>query len=102
MPYLKSAPYRKRGLTAIIYLNDAPYAAKNGGALSLYPTADDAETVPTDDTESTKIDVYPEGGTLVLFDSRRILHQVQPTHTKRVAITLWIEGVSKNYKEESK
>ena len=45
--------------------------------------------------EGTSVDVEPLGGRLVIFDSRRVLHEVRP-HTRldvdRLAMTVWIGG----------
>merc|ERR1712107_222879 len=42
--------------------------------------------------ESSYTDVFPRGGTLVVFDSRRMEHQVFPTREDRFALTSWIAG----------
>jgi Rps23 Pro-64 3,4-dihydroxylase Tpa1-like proline 4-hydroxylase len=39
--------------------------------------------------------VSPVGGTLVLFDSRYLLHEVEPSHRDRLALTLWVVGDKK-------
>ena len=36
--------------------------------------------------------VCPTGGTLVIFDSRYLLHEVEPSHRDRLALTLWVVG----------
>ena len=35
------------------------------------------------------MDVEPRGGTLVVFKSRLLLHEVLPAHRRRFAITQW-------------
>lgn len=89
--YFQSRMYRQRCVTAILYLNDEEWdTSERGGALRMYMGAecDDEEGV----TAEQVIDVAPAGGTLVLFDSRVILHEVMPTFSQRLALTLWISG----------
>ena len=63
------------------------------GALVLYVGADAADTVGLSATHV--VEVLPVGGRLVLFDSRKVLHEVRP-HTNadvdRLAVTVWIGG----------
>ena len=89
-PYLKARPYKKRGLTAIVYLNGPVWREVDGGALTLYPGASDDDDVGTTCTRPVR--VRPDGGTVVLFDSRRVLHGVEECRARRVAVTVWIEG----------
>ena len=92
--YLQAAMYRRRCVTAIVYLNDEDWdASKHGGELRVYMGAD------IDDEKGGSaewvIDVAPAGGTVVVFDSRVILHEVLPTSARRMALTLWICGDSR-------
>ena len=41
------------------------------------------------DDPQGSVDVLPEGGTVVLFDSRRLRHAVCPSHRRRVALSAW-------------
>jgi hypothetical protein len=62
---------------------------RDGGALRGYVGAD-----PTDeagDSAREVIDVCPRGGTLVLFRSRVLLHEVLPARRRRWALSVWIE-----------
>ena len=34
--------------------------------------------------------LVPQSGRLVLFEARRVMHEVLPTHRKRFAATLWL------------
>ena len=96
---LRSSDYRERSVTAILYLNDtdwdmAPDA--DGGALKCYLHADSDDH--SGSTASTVHHVVPSGGTLVLFDSRYLLHEVSPSNRDRYALTLWITGDVANTK----
>jgi hypothetical protein len=87
LEYLRLRDYRERSITAILYLNDARWGeegnAGSGGALRCW----------TDSV--TFVDIMPRGGTLVIFDSRFIEHEVMPTFgADRFALTSWV--VSKN------
>ena len=46
----------------------------------------------TGETATIVRSIAPVGGTLVLFDSRYLLHEVSPSHRERYALTLWIVG----------
>ena len=83
-----------REVTALLYLN-APGAfrdASTGGELTLHLGTDDADK--TGHTASSRVPILPVGGRLVLFDSRRLLHEVRPhtAPTDRLALTCWIGG----------
>eukprot|EP00908_Phaeocystis_cordata_P010339 Transcript_2119.p1 GENE.Transcript_2119~~Transcript_2119.p1 ORF type:complete len:404 (-),score=107.84 Transcript_2119:132-1250(-) len=63
------------------------------GSLVLY-----LDAAPSDEsgrTATSVLEILPVGGRLVIFDSRRVLHEVRP-HTRldvdRLAMTLWIGG----------
>jgi hypothetical protein len=96
--WLRSRPFQKRAITAILYLNDSnwdfkvrqnyrfpPYRHEDctrilddlqvdGGELLLFVGTDDDDDTGITATEI--ITINPSGGTLVVFDSRLILHQV--------------------------
>uniref|UniRef100_A0A7S4EUS2 Prolyl 4-hydroxylase alpha subunit Fe(2+) 2OG dioxygenase domain-containing protein n=2 Tax=Chrysotila carterae TaxID=13221 RepID=A0A7S4EUS2_CHRCT len=63
------------------------------GSLILYMGAEWSDD--TGETATALVDIQPVGGTLVLFDSRTVLHEVLP-HAEcaadRVALTIWIGG----------
>jgi SM-20-related protein len=65
-----------RVLSLVLYLND-DWQDDDGGALQL--------TLP----DGSKVDVAPEGGTLVAFISDRFPHAVQPAARDRVSIAGW-------------
>mmetsp|Transcript_27574 Transcript_27574/g.36167 ORF Transcript_27574/g.36167 Transcript_27574/m.36167 type:complete len:309 (-) Transcript_27574:154-1080(-) len=114
--------YRERKYTAILYLNDHDLeqgkneknkqtisldedktkgqkhvfpskkwdVQKDGGSLRCYVGANSSDDIGT--TADKIIDVEPEGGRLVIFDSRMLLHQVMPSQRSRLALTVWIES----------
>jgi hypothetical protein len=100
--YLRLTVFRKRFLTAILYLNDTEVAQANsesfratdeswqdcdGGMLRLYLGADGDDTCGT--SAKTIMDIAPRGGRLVLMDSKEVLHEVTPTDRDRLALTVW-------------
>ena len=80
--WLRSSDYRHRVVTAILYLNEKDW--ESGGNLRCF------------DDEENQTDVEPIGGTLVIFDSSRVEHQVLPSTKERYALTIWINGVMNN------
>jgi len=67
--YLQARPYRKRVVTAILYLNDQDWQCdKSGGALRMHLGADQNDD--TGASASHMLNIAPAGGTLVLFDSK--------------------------------
>ena len=69
---------RDRAVTAILYLNP-DWEEAHGGCLR----------VRLED-EKVEVDVAPAWGRVVLFDSRRITHEVRPARHGRWALTAWI------------
>jgi len=83
--WLRSSDYRYRAVTIILYLNDPEW--NSGGNLRCFGEDD-----------ASSIDVNPTGGTLIIFDSSKIEHQVLPSLMDRYALTLWInEAVNTNH-----
>ena len=66
----------RRTVSAVYYLNEA-WQTEQGGALRLY-LADD-----------TELDVLPSAGTLVLFISAELPHEVLPATRERLSLTGW-------------
>ena len=80
-----------RQITAILYLNEAPWDAEvDGGCLRCFVGAAPDDTAGA--TASHVIDVAPVGGRLVLFDSRALLHAVLPANRPRAALSVWLLG----------
>jgi Rps23 Pro-64 3,4-dihydroxylase Tpa1-like proline 4-hydroxylase len=97
----KSADYRKRKITAILYLNVPDWSAEDGGELRCYidATLADKKNDATAVSSKNVVSVYPVGGVMVLFDSRMLLHDVAPCRSDRYALTLWIIGDDNNDKK---
>ena len=66
----------RRTVTAVYYLNEA-WQTEHGGALRLYLA------------DETELDVLPSAGTLVLFISAELPHEVLPATRERLALTGW-------------
>lgn len=45
--------------------------------------------VHTEDNVQDSVDVLPGGGTVVMFDSRRLRHAVCPSQRRRIALSAW-------------
>jgi hypothetical protein len=115
--WLKSYCYRVRVLSAILYLNSGePWNGNeknDGGCLRIYLNKDQEsasrryddsminevatnnEFYPIKKSNKDKgkeayIDIAPEGGRLVIFDSQTIFHEVLPSNRKRHAISVWL------------
>ena len=91
-----------RAVTSILYLNAAPWDPKaDGGCLRLHHHHDDdgfggPSGVSSVGSSAASIvvgsftDVSPLSGRLVVFDSRRVLHEVLPAFRERWALSAWI------------
>jgi hypothetical protein len=68
-----------------------------GGSLLLYIGTDAADM--TGETAAKIVEIEPIGGRLVLFDSRRMLHEVLPhdNDSERIALTVWIGGMHASF-----
>lgn len=85
--YMQSRDARGRVLTCILYLNPSDWDVEtSGGALSYQHVGG------ADADASTWTSISPRGGTMVIFDSRRIVHRVEPCYSTRHALTCWIMG----------
>eukprot|EP00440_Ansanella_granifera_P076660 gb/GFBE01083183.1/.p1 GENE.gb/GFBE01083183.1/~~gb/GFBE01083183.1/.p1 ORF type:complete len:287 (+),score=47.77 gb/GFBE01083183.1/:1-861(+) len=93
LKWLRASNRRNRSLTVILYLNETTWSSCDGGALRCYH---DAPAEPADGQQGTPpesyTDVVPRGGTLVIFDARRIEHEVLPGCRDRFALSCWITG----------
>jgi hypothetical protein len=86
-----------RALTLVLYLND-PNRPPEGGEIALWRPDDrrpeDEQPEPAGGVEKTPVLVQPaRGGSGVLFDSRRVPHQVRPLRSgpARWALTVWLQ-----------
>jgi diadenosine tetraphosphatase ApaH/serine/threonine PP2A family protein phosphatase len=68
LEYWRLRDYRRRRLTAILYLNDPDRPVEEGGALRCWVPKDQGEE---GDRFHPPMDIVPKGGTLVIFDSTR-------------------------------
>ncbi|KAK3270059.1 hypothetical protein CYMTET_21522, partial [Cymbomonas tetramitiformis] len=75
-----------RAFTAILYANE-DWRPENGGLLRCQLHA-------TKTSSAEVVEVTPQSGTLVVFNSREVEHEVLPAHRSRIAMTLWIEDAS--------
>mmetsp|Transcript_2693 Transcript_2693/g.7627 ORF Transcript_2693/g.7627 Transcript_2693/m.7627 type:complete len:172 (+) Transcript_2693:351-866(+) len=118
LQWLRASDYRRRSLTAILYLNSPnwgdPLRAEHrddGGQLRIFHSmataagGDGDKAAATDggkavlaakegEGQRCHTDIVPRGGTLVLFDSRRVRHKVLPSTRLRHALTIWVCGDS--------
>ena len=104
-----------RVLTTILYLNpcegseadgsegeqERHWEAADGGVLRYWPSYRSVpgqggdgpscieDTIGEAARAGTAVDVLPVGGTVVMFDSRRLRHAVCPAHRRRVALSAW-------------
>ena len=80
-----------RCYTCILYLNDDWDCDRDGGALRIYP--DSLNVLKPRDASVTceYMDVNPENGQLLIFDSRLVhsVKEVTSTEKCRLALTLW-------------
>ena len=92
--WLRASDYRYRAVTIILYLNAPDW--NSGGNLRCYGQGGGAGggvAGENDDDDSRSLDINPTGGTMILFDSSKVEHQVLPSSMDRYALTLWINGV---------
>jgi hypothetical protein len=80
----------RRCFTLILYLNDPDWdTERDGGALRAYVGAN--LTDQEGHSARKVVDICPKGGTLVMFRSRILLHEVLPAQKRRWAVSVWIE-----------
>ena len=73
----------RRSLSLLVYLtSDGWQTAKDGGALRVYPPKGQA---------GEPVDVEPLAGTLVVFDSATIPHEVLQTNQPRILLAGWLQ-----------
>lgn len=66
----------RRSVSAVFYLNE-DWQAEQGGALRIYPP------------DGAALDLLPEAGSLVLFMSAELPHEVLPASRERLSLTGW-------------
>lgn len=67
-----------RRVTTVFYLNES-WQPEDGGALCIYRNEQD----------TVGLNVLPEVGTLVIFISEQLAHEVKPAHRERLSIAGW-------------
>ena len=85
-----------RVLTVIAYLNEPDWCQDDGGQLRCYPPRSEG-TLGEESHASggtPDLEVIPRGGTVVVFPSRSIPHEVLATRKPRLAATLWLVSSS--------
>ena len=98
MKTVGDAKHSNREITCICYLNDDDWdAERDGGALRLFVGTEAGDELGV--TAKSHVDVAPGSGTLVLFNSRTMLHEVRPTRRPRHALSAWIETRSSRPKD---
>jgi hypothetical protein len=96
LEYWRLSDYRGRSITSILYLNDAGWDGdRDGGQIRCYGDDEKAGDTAKGKPGEMFEDVVPVGGTLLIFDSRRIEHEVLPSRRERLALTSWASGVVK-------
>ena len=89
-PIPGTAGENTREITVLCYLNKE-WEPEWGGQLRCHPNAELTDPIGTN---PSVVDVQPEGGTMVVFKSRTLLHEVLPSHRRRFAITQWNMKIS--------
>jgi len=95
---------RRRKISLLLYLNEDGWCAeRDGGMLRAYlphhrstkrmktgsSNIDGAMDTKEGSSAAPVQDVIPEGGKLVLFDSKLVEHEVLPTNRERIAVVGW-------------
>ena len=71
-----------RSISFVCYLTEPGWTARDGGELRVYASGAAGAAV--------RRDILPESGTLVLFDSKRVWHEVLPTRRERACLVGWM------------
>ena len=95
--WLLQAGLDDRETTIILYLNDVDWDVGDDydGCLRCF-----LGTLPDDDVGSSAtsiLNIAPKGGRMVIFESRKVLHEVRPCSKQRAAITCWVGGSHSMY-----
>lgn len=108
LEYLRLEDYRGRAVTVILYLNDESRTKEDGGQLRCWlrkrkrrrkgrtepPQLAEGEREREDDDDEfgPPFDIEPTGGSMLIFNSDRLEHQVLASLEDRYALTVWING----------
>ncbi|CAK9087597.1 unnamed protein product, partial [Durusdinium trenchii] len=83
--WLQRGAVRRRSVTGILYLNEEDWLPTSGGALRCRAAVAGVDV----EKKSGLAEILPKGGRLVLFDSRKVEHEVVSTLRDRWALTAW-------------
>ena len=88
----------KRCVSFICYLTPSGWTYDDGGALRVHygretDSGSGAQVTRDADTGADYEDVAPESGSLVLFDSKQLWHEVLPTRRERACLVGWFHSV---------
>ena len=99
LEWLRLSDYRSRSITTILYLNEPDRPTSAGGALRCWvekKVADEDRVDRGEQKDTTMFhepfDISPKGGTLVIFQSDRVEHEVLSSTQDRYALTNWISS----------
>ena len=94
LEYLRLSDFRDRAVTVILYLNDASRTKKDGGQLRCWLKKDDhdKDSQVEGGQHGPAFDIQPTGGTMLIFNSDRLEHQVLASVKDRYALTVWFNG----------
>lgn len=95
LEFLRLSDFRRRAVTVILYLNEPERTKEDGGALRCWLKNvgnGRTDTSSKDITFGAPFDIQPTGGSLLIFHSDRVEHQVLPSFKDRYAMTVWING----------
>ena len=94
LEYLRLSDFRGRAVTVILYLNDASRTKEDGGQLRCWLRKDDRdEDSPEEGGQfGPAFDIQPTGGSMLIFNSDRLEHQVLASVKDRYALTVWLNG----------
>lgn len=92
LKWLLQAGLNERETTIILYLNDVDWdsGVDDDGCLRCFIGTDAEDDVGV--TATSILNIAPKGGRMVIFDSKRLLHEVRPCSKQRSAITCWVGG----------
>ena len=94
LEYLRLSDFRNRAVTVILYLNDASRTKEDGGQLRCWLKKDDHDKDSQVEgwQHGPAFDIQPTGGTMLIFNSDRLEHQVLASVKDRYALTVWFNG----------
>ena len=94
LEYLRLSDFRNRAVTVILYLNDASRTKEDGGQLRCWLKKDDhdKDSQVEGGQHGPAFDIQPTGGTMLIFNSDRLEHQVLASVKDRYALTVWFNG----------